>query len=1774
MSGSGGKGKAAVTALTADVMFKHGHAAYRLRPLASPMFDAKSGAVCRHLDVIPGRFYTIGRSKSTCDLIFQDKRVSRQHCQIYLDPKDSLLYLLDGSSTSFCKARQTASENEAYENEEAGNDATRKPEAILDGSTALTPLLESFRRDLCNDMANAELDRTPSQAKDIFEQTSASQRGNNSASTAEGISEDAHCNGLSAIVRASNDKYVKEALISNFLQPGKRSLNGIYVNGRRLGVGTSQVLNQGSEVSLVESAKGSRSLNPRFGDPVGFIVVKLTATAKSVYSCCKYETNSGNLLASGHLQGNKRKVTSPTSSYAHLQKRVAGSPSRIRSAAANFDATKDGTNTLVCHWLTGNSSSSFSKSGNCHEECLDEAMCRFSKKHRNSHLEGNISISNTKNCGEKRKVLDNGGSYIWSKEEDPGYRKGIFLGNKFHSMRSREKPSLLIKSAEKLIEASQSLRNSVSTAWDNEASKGSTMSGISQNGINEREKLHEENSLTMLRSRCKNMARSQVGELDILERAETARPCQRLPELQKYLTAQEVRTLKPTSVAESLIPSKKCEGSSVKLSTSDFKHGCLDQDEIIQLTGSSSCQMLPRLIPEVTSNFITECGGDGLDIVSLAICHPSNLIQPTADVHLTSNSKLVKYTPCSGLSNTNLEALRFTEGDMESVQAGKRRVSTRASENILKRFDDIYDRQSLGSGSHSNSSSEVRALVLEEQQEVKLCCPDLRVSESLKVDILESHYIPLKSAKSTGLSSPCLAANQCFSNPLPHTGLEKQSQYLALDRSTDCVIEKIDSSCIPTPSLTVQFPLEKFRLNVLVHSAEEKCLANEYVVKYCKNISRQEKKQNVLTSCSEGIKIKFNKCEASKKCTIGQYLLAKGACVESEKKTTTEVGGVVSAPLISNPLTNVVLHSENSKGAEYLVNGKPSKILPGSTYGVPDRHIEDCPVSIPMNQKERAPFIPKKMEEAKDSLMIHAATSEVSDCLFRDNEGLNPCSNICSAKYGPGSHGFCLNKLEWMDHSSSLCSSVALQELLTPLDDVQAIFVATFTCDIQWFMHSNNISPDLPVTVCCHDSERCWSPSITNRSSVPYSEWPNLRIVYPSFPDVCSFKGEHKRRGIGCHHPKFFLLKRRGNLRVIISSANLNARQWLHVSNTVWWQDFYRQDIPNFQALFEFSKGQMKDPKHHNVAGDFAAQLASFVASLLMDIPEEARWVVDLAFYDFSKASASLVTSIPGLHRQRIPYFSNDAPTVDFFSKQTSSTYLGIVDSTVVGIIHRFRPEADPNGVRLRALATISSKGSVDADGLIQVILKREMNVSVDPNAVSVLVPLLVGCSQEPRLERGSYSHEKSSLSSSQETYVHLGFLPKTTAKWVATLCDSGFCSFKAKLSLREAFLAASSQSKRNVQLMLYVFHGPEFLHLSESMLSVEIVAALSSLLGSLHHSVGVWRLQEILSYYNWRDSEETEFIYGSSSMGISLDAPFFAYFSAAVGRRAFPSLGSNESDPEWGCWTAAHEVENPSIGLVFPTIERAKRGRGGLDSHYGLLSFAESTWKRLKEAQLLHDAVPYPAEREGVAMHVKVARRRFQHSSGIAYGWVYCGSHNFSPAAWGKFISKYSPRDADTGITNDNSLHICNYELGLVFVEPPPELKAADAIPCHSGSMWHQTSTSDMIETGGTKKDLDRYILPFVVPPPRYQHIDHPATGKALYEARCDLRFKLLPKVISEDTKLGEILTDVSEVEAPVDGDLEPEQQLPLLEHHIPSNGDENYAEALFIQLDSFDSF
>ncbi|KAI5569659.1 hypothetical protein BDE02_12G091300 [Populus trichocarpa] len=694
---------------------------------------------------------------------------------------------------------------------------------------------------------------------------------------------------------------------------------------------------------------------------------------------------------------------------------------------------------------------------------------------------------------------------------------------------------------------------------------------------------------------------------------------------------------------------------------------------------------------------------------------------------------------------------------------------------------------------------------------------------------------------------------------------------------------------------------------------------------------------------------------------------------------------------------------------------------------------------------------------------------------------MNTWKNCCP----PPGKKFYLNRLQFMDYGSFTHPNViSLPELLYPVESISRIFIATFTSDILWFLSHCEIPCHLPVTIACHNTERCWSSSPDNRTSVPYSDFPNLVVVFPPFPESIAFGQDRKRRGIACHHPKLLVLQREDSIRVIITSANLVSNQWNNVTNTVWWQDFPARSAPDPSPLFiRVSDGDAnKDSR-----SDFAAQLAGFMACLVINVPSQAYWISELTKYDFEGANGHLVASVPGIHSRRSPN------AYQLPSGSSGVQFLGSVEASVVGLSHLFHTAADRNGTQLKQLAAFLGKCCENVYGMSEIVLRRNLNVPADVNAVSILVP------NPDQFSEGDC--------------IQLGFLPRNVAKWVSPLWDSGFFRFSGYVYPKEALAAALGGSNRKVHLILHVAQGPCFPNMM-SLMQTEHVLAFCSLVASIQRCTGIWRLEEVLGQYKWPDSQQSDFIYGSSSIG-SVNAQFLAAFSAAAGKRSPELFDSEESDPEWGCWSASQELRNPSIKIIFPTIERVKNACNGISPSRRILCFSE------------------------------VARRRFQSKTNASsFGWVYCGSHNFSAAAWGRLISNpFGLKSKETGKTNtylSSRLHVSNYELGIIFTFPPTETK------------------------GITNKDctnLDDIVLPFAVPAPKYGPTDRPATARAMSEAVAELAGLERDRLIAEEM-IEEIPDEEEEaVEATDYAAVEKEEE-------------KAYAEMLWNQVDSSQRF
>ncbi|MBA0732104.1 hypothetical protein Gogos_016215, partial [Gossypium gossypioides] len=602
--------------------------------------------------------------------------------------------------------------------------------------------------------------------------------------------------------------------------------------------------------------------------------------------------------------------------------------------------------------------------------------------------------------------------------------------------------------------------------------------------------------------------------------------------------------------------------------------------------------------------------------------------------------------------------------------------------------------------------------------------------------------------------------------------------------------------------------------------------------------------------------------------------------------------------------------------------------------------------------------------------------------------------------------------------------------------------------------------------------------------------------------------------------------------------------QWENVTNTVWWQDFPRRREPDYLSLFSISYGEM-----NNSRSDFAAQLAGFMASLIVDVPGQSHWIVELTNYDFTNAMGYLVASVPGMHSDRALKANQKTPS------SLDAKFLGLVEASVVGLSHLFCTTADRNGAQLKKLALFLGKTCENANGMLNVVLRRNTNIPADENAVSVLVP------NPDKISSGDC--------------IQLGFLPRNVAKWVSRLWDIGFFEFHGYVCREEALTATFGGNNKKVQLILHVLQAWYFGYLFEMLswakffryvkndarskyccimlshcFSSEVYRPLATSRDTVIRNEIINRmmyLYEVLGQYNWPESQESDFIYGASSIGSSVSAPFLAAFAASVGKKSSQIFDSEESDPEWGCWTTSQELRNPSIRIIFPTIEQVKNACSGISPSRRILCFSEKTWQRLRNVGILHDAIPSPSNRVGHPMHVKVARRRFwSKASSSSSGWVYCGSHNFSAAAWGRPISSSVGIKA-SGLAQTNStsrLHVCNYELGIIFVFPPMETKC----------IANQNRTK-----------LDDVALPFIVPAPKYGPKDRPATAQAMREALAELSER-------EAKSLAEVEITENMTEEVSDED---DEEVNEATNYVVEEKEEDktYAEKLWSQVDSSQS-
>ncbi|ODN81641.1 hypothetical protein, variant 1 [Cryptococcus amylolentus CBS 6039] len=198
----------------------------------------------------------------------------------------------------------------------------------------------------------------------------------------------------------------------------------------------------------------------------------------------------------------------------------------------------------------------------------------------------------------------------------------------------------------------------------------------------------------------------------------------------------------------------------------------------------------------------------------------------------------------------------------------------------------------------------------------------------------------------------------------------------------------------------------------------------------------------------------------------------------------------------------------------------------------------------------------------------------------------------------------------------------------------------------------------------------------------------------------------------------------------------------------------------------------------------------------------------------------------------------------------------------------------------------------------------------------------------------------------------------------------------------------------------------------------------------------GMGRLGRVLELEGWkpRSGEKVVLEYQGSSLGRYSKKWIGEFYAFCIGKPL--SSFSTSAAKTW-----------PPIKVLFPSLATVDNSFGKRDG--GGTMFSGNAWNT-DAKELFHDA---NSKRSGILMHSKVIVALFEpgeltasssktslgkrkaavaddapkHTDEGVGGWMYMGSHNFSPSAWGTLDLK----------ANSPALNVKNYELGIVFPLP-----------------------------------------------------------------------------------------------------------------------------------------
>ncbi|WRT67770.1 uncharacterized protein IL334_004743 [Kwoniella shivajii] len=191
----------------------------------------------------------------------------------------------------------------------------------------------------------------------------------------------------------------------------------------------------------------------------------------------------------------------------------------------------------------------------------------------------------------------------------------------------------------------------------------------------------------------------------------------------------------------------------------------------------------------------------------------------------------------------------------------------------------------------------------------------------------------------------------------------------------------------------------------------------------------------------------------------------------------------------------------------------------------------------------------------------------------------------------------------------------------------------------------------------------------------------------------------------------------------------------------------------------------------------------------------------------------------------------------------------------------------------------------------------------------------------------------------------------------------------------------------------------------------------------------GISRLGKVLNEQGWipKSGEKLDAEFQGSSLG-TYSLEWFSKFHHFITGKTSNQLINRPKPVSW-----------PDIRILFPTlanVEASQLGKGGGGTMFCGKAFNNTTRDLFRDSR---------SKRGGILMHSKMliaifepennrlgiekspsklGKRKVEELESEVGGWIYVGSHNFSPSAWGNVDVKKNPP----------TLNIKNYEIGIVF--------------------------------------------------------------------------------------------------------------------------------------------